>query len=156
MLEGRYDAILLAAAGVRRLGLTEHVREHLELARFLPAVAQGAMAIELRADDVETARWVEPLDHAATRAATLAERALLARLEGGCQIPVGAHGEIAGAELVLRAEVCSLDGRRTVAGEQRGAPPDAAAIGARLADELIEAGAGDLLDEIRTGAGSAR
>lgn len=156
MLEGRYDAILLAAAGVRRLGLTEHVREHLELARFLPAVAQGAMAIELRADDTETARWIEPLDHAATRAATLAERALLARLEGGCQIPVGAHGALVDGALVLRAEVCSLDGRRTVAGEERGAAADAAAIGARLADELIEAGAGDLLDEIRAGVGGAR
>jgi hydroxymethylbilane synthase len=156
MLEGRYDAILLAAAGVRRLGLTGEVREHLELARFLPAVAQGAMAVELRAADAATARWVAPLDHAPTRAATTAERALLARLEGGCQIPVGAHGEILGGELVLSAEVCSLDGRRTVAGAERGAVGAAAAIGARLAEELLEAGAGDLLDEIRAGAGRAR
>jgi hydroxymethylbilane synthase len=156
MLEGRYDAILLAAAGVRRLGLTAEVREHLELARFLPAVAQGAMAVELRAGDAATARWVAPLDHAATRAATAAERALLARLEGGCQIPVGAHGEIVGGELVLRGEVCSLDGRRTVAGQERGPVGAAAAIGTRLAEELIEAGAGDLLDEIRAAAERAR
>lgn len=156
MLEGRYEAILLAAAGVKRLGLTAEVREHLDLGRFLPAVAQGAMAVELRAEDADAARWVAPLDHAATRAATAAERALLARLEGGCQIPVGAHGAIVAGELRLRAEVCSLDGRRTVAGEERGTPADAAAIGERLADELIEAGAGDLLDEIRAALGGAQ
>jgi hydroxymethylbilane synthase len=156
MLEGRYDAILLAAAGVVRLGLTAEVREHLDLARFLPAVAQGAMAVELRADDADTAPWVTPLDHAATRAATAAERALLARLEGGCQIPVGAYAEIVGGELRLRAEVCSLDGRRTVAGAERGAPADAATIGERLADQLIEAGAADLLDEIRAALERAR
>ncbi|MBZ0101824.1 MAG: hydroxymethylbilane synthase, partial [Thermoanaerobaculia bacterium] len=96
LLEGRYDAIVLAAAGVNRLGLTAEVREHLDPERFLPAVAQGAMAVQLRSADSETTRWVASLDDGPTRASTAAERALLGRLEGGCQIPVGAFAEVAG------------------------------------------------------------
>jgi len=154
MLEGRYDAILLAAAGVQRLGLTEHLRAHLPLERFLPAVAQGAMAIEIRADDERARRWVEPLDDAATHAATFAERALLARLEGGCQIPVGALGRVEKGELVLRAEVCSLDGRETVGGHRSGPVEEAERIGAELADELIGRGAAEILERIRGGIGA--
>ncbi|KAB2959976.1 MAG: hydroxymethylbilane synthase, partial [Thermoanaerobaculia bacterium] len=118
LLEGRYDAIVLAAAGVNRLGLTAEVREHLDPERFLPAVAQGAMAVQLRSADSETTRWVASLDDGPTRASTAAERALLGRLEGGCQIPVGAFAEVAGGKLRLRAAVCALDGRRVVAGQR--------------------------------------
>jgi hydroxymethylbilane synthase len=156
LLEGRYDAIVLAAAGVNRLGLTAEVREHLDPERFLPAVAQGAMAVQLRSADSETTRWVAPLDDAPTRAATAAERALLGRLEGGCQIPVGALAEVAGGKLRLRAAVCALDGRRVVAGQRGGPSEYAAAIGEALADELLAGGAGELLREIRAAAEAPR
>lgn len=156
LLEGHYDAILLAAAGVNRLGLTAEVREHLDPRRFLPAVAQGAMAVQLRSADSETARWVSPLDDAPTRAATAAERALLGRLEGGCQIPVGALAEVSDGKLWLRGAVCALDGRRVVAGERGGPSEFAAAIGEALADELLAGGAGELLREIRAAAESPR
>jgi len=156
MLEGRYDAIVLAAAGVARLGLTAHVVERLPLERFLPAVSQGAMAVQTREGDERVLEWVRPLDHAATRAATAAERALLGRLEGGCQVPVGALGEVAGDRLVLRAEVCSLDGRAAVAGRRDGAVADPERLGAELADELADRGAAAILDAIRAAAEAGR
>jgi len=149
LLAGRYDAIVLAAAGVARLGLVEHLRERLSLERFLPAVSQGAMAVQVRDEDARTRSWVAPLDHAATRAATTAERALLGRLEGGCQIPVGALATLEGGLLRLRAEVSSIDGRETVAGEQRADPVEAELLGAELGDELLGRGAGEILARIR-------
>jgi hydroxymethylbilane synthase len=155
MLEGRYDAIVLAAAGVRRLGLLAHVVESLPLERFLPAVAQGAMAIEVRATDADTLRWVAPLDHPATRAAVSAERALLAKLEGGCQVPVGALGELVDGRLVLRAEVCSTDGAETVAGRCEGEPAEAGALGVELAHRLLDGGAGAILAALRGELGGA-
>jgi hydroxymethylbilane synthase len=156
LLEGRYDAIVVAAAGVVRLGLTGHLRERLSLDRFLPAVAQGAMAIQTRERDERVLAWVRPLDHAATRVATAAERSLLARLEGGCQIPVGALGEVAAGRLALRAEVCSLDGRSTVAGRREGDVADAERLGAALADELADRGAAGILAGIRAAAEASR
>jgi hydroxymethylbilane synthase len=149
MLAGGYDAIVLAAAGVARLGLSEHLRERLPLERFLPAVSQGAMAVQVRTDDARTRRWLAPLEDPATRAATSAERALLGRLEGGCQIPVGALATLVDGELWLRAEVCALDGRETVSGERRGDPAAAEIVGLELADELIGRGAGEILARIR-------
>jgi hydroxymethylbilane synthase len=147
--EGRYDAIVLAAAGVERLGLERHVTEWLPLAKFLPAVAQGAIAVEIRAGDEATAAWVNRLDHEPTRFATDAERALLAALEGGCQVPVGALATVEGTELRLAAEVLSIDGRRRVAGERRGSTSRAGEIGRELAAELIENGAAAILAEAR-------
>jgi hydroxymethylbilane synthase len=149
LLAGDYDAIVLAAAGVHRLGRTEHVVEHLALDRFLPAVAQGAMAVQTRAADPGTRRWVAALDHPPTRVATAAERALLRRLEGGCQIPVGALGELEDGRLLLRGEVCALDGRDHVAGRLAGEPAAAEQLGGELADELLARGAGRILDAIR-------
>jgi hydroxymethylbilane synthase len=154
--EGRYDAIVLAAAGVKRLGLAAHVTEFLPLDRFLPAVAQGAVAIEIRAGDAATAAWAQRLDHAPTHLATAAERALLSTLEGGCQVPVGALATLDGDTLELRASVVSLDGRRHVAGSRRGAVNRPAELGRALADELIVAGAAGILAEIRhAGAGKS-
>jgi hydroxymethylbilane synthase len=92
--EGRYDAIVLAAAGVKRLGLEARISDYLPFEFFLPAVSQGAIGVQIRADDVETAKWVGHLDHPATRWATAAERALLRTLEGGCQVPVGALAQV--------------------------------------------------------------
>ena len=155
--EGRYDAIVLAAAGVNRLGLERHVTELLPLEKFLPAVAQGAVAVEIRAGDEATAAWVRRLDHEPTRLATTAERALLAALEGGCQVPVGALATLVGpesTELRLVAEVVSVDGRRHVAGERRGAASRAAEIGRGLAAELVDGGAAAILAEIRRAGGA--
>jgi hypothetical protein len=113
--EGRYDAVVLAAAGLRRLGLGARIASLLPLGPFLPAVAQGAMAIQVRADDPATLGWVRPLEHAATRIATGAERALLAALEGGCQVPVGALGEVVDASSAARR---GLLARRPAHGER--------------------------------------
>lgn len=173
--EGRYDGIVLAAAGVKRLGLEDRISTYLPFEVFLPAVSQGAIGVQIRADDVETAGWVGHLDHPATRWATTAERALLRTLEGGCQVPVGAFaemvsadqasfGEVTAAEqgafaegvteargtrMRLRASLCSLDGRRVVEGEKWGSAAEARELGIALAEELLGRGGDKILDEIR-------
>lgn len=108
--QGRYDAVVLAAAGLKRLGLDRHVTAYLPLEQFPPAVSQGAIGVMSRTGDRETERWVGPLDHLETRLATLAERALLRRVEGGCQVPLGALGRIERDRLTIFAHVCALDG----------------------------------------------
>ena len=147
--EGRYDAIVLAAAGVRRLGLESHVSQSLPFERVLPAVAQGAVAVEIRAGDTDTAAWVSRLEHSVTRLETMAERALLERLEGGCQVPVGALARVTGGQLELIAVVCSLDGRRAVEGRRQGPRDRAVELGTQLAGELVASGAGEILAAVR-------
>lgn len=149
LTEGKYDAVVLAAAGLKRLGLEGRIGAFLPVERFPPAAGQGALAVEVRAEDLETLRWIRPLDDAAARACTSAERALLARLEGGCQVPVGALGEIHAGRLTLRATVCSLDGRASVDGRRAGDSADAFAIGEALAEELVARGGGEILAAIR-------
>ncbi|MEO8197263.1 MAG: hydroxymethylbilane synthase, partial [Thermoanaerobaculia bacterium] len=148
--EGKYDAIILAAAGVKRLGLERHITEFLAFDQFLPAVAQGAVAVEIRGGDEVTRDWVRRLDHPPTHFATAAERALLATLEGGCQVPVGALATLAGELLSLAAEVVSLDGRRFVSGRKSGPVSRPEELGRALAAELIAGGAGGILAEIRS------
>jgi hydroxymethylbilane synthase len=148
--EGEYDAILLAAAGVKRLGLGAEISAHLEPERFTPAPAQGALALQARAGDLATTRWLEPLDHPPTRAATTAERALLRRVEGGCQVPVGALATVTGSTLELRAMVCSLDGTRCVEGRLGGDASRAEGIGLALAERLLGDGGEQILAAIRT------
>ncbi len=147
--EGKYDAIILAAAGVKRLGLERHITQYLPLDRFLPAVAQGAVAVEIRAHDEATRAWVRRLDHPPTHLTTAAERALLAALQGGCQVPVGALATLAGEELTLACAVVSVDGSRHVAGERRGPASRPQELGRALAEELIAGGAAAILAEIR-------
>jgi hydroxymethylbilane synthase len=147
--EGRYDAIILALAGVRRFGREALVGETLDPPHWLPAAGQGALAIVARSDDAETLRRIAPLNHDATRAATTAERTFLARLEGGCQIPIGALGTVSGDELRLQGLVASLDGRTVVRGEWSGQASDASRGGEELAAQLIAQGASDVLDEVR-------
>jgi hydroxymethylbilane synthase len=146
---GDYDAIVLAAAGVKRLGMQERITDYFTEDILVPAVSQGAIAIQHRDDDPRIAGFVESLDHAPTRAATTAERALLRAVEGGCQVPVGAHAVARGDELRLRGVVCSLDGRQSVEGERAGSPSDAAGLGRALADELLDGGGGAILSAIR-------
>jgi hydroxymethylbilane synthase len=145
-LEGRLDAVVLAEAGLRRLGLERHVTERLGPPRFLPAVGQGALGIECRADDVETLLLLAPLDHAPTRRAVLAERAALADLEGGCMIPLGAWGRDAeDRSLTLDVAVFDPDGRERAFASQTGPRSDPESLGRLVAEELRAQGAERLL-----------
>lgn len=150
--EGQYDAIILAAAGLRRLGLTQRTGYPLPPEVMLPAVAQGTLAIEARADDPDTLNLLTVLDDAVTRTATLAERAFLRRLEGGCQVPIAAHAvPVPGATPALRLYglVGALDGSVMVRGERVADATDPEALGIALAEELLERGAADLLAALR-------
>ena len=128
-----YDAIVLAAAGVLRLGYADHIIEYLSLEVMLPAPGQGALAVQARADDAATLELLNPLDHTPTRAATMAERAFLRALGSGCAQPIAAYGEVNGETLRLRGLIASADGARVVRGEVSGKAEKAEEIGERLA-----------------------
>jgi len=141
------DAVVLAYAGLRRLGLAERATQIFEPGEMLPAVAQGALAIEARASDAATMGRLAPLEHAVTRQRVEAERGLLRRLEGGCQVPIAAHAVVEGGRIALSALVASLDGKRLVRGERNGPAAEAAAIGEALGEELLGKGAAEILRE---------
>jgi hydroxymethylbilane synthase len=146
--EGQFDAIVLAEAGLRRLGLSDRITYVLPFDVMLPAVGQGALAIECRADDRSTRAVVAALDDSASHAAVLAERALLARLRGGCMAPVGALGRLDGDELQLTAVVLSADGARRLAARDvvHGITAiDSEQLGIRVADALLAQGAAELI-----------
>jgi hydroxymethylbilane synthase len=145
---GEFDAIVLAIAGVNRLGASNEITQVLQPEVMLPAVGQGALGIETRADDREVSGLVAALDDAEARACVTAERALLRELEGGCQVPLGAYARRQGEELLLEARVYSPDGAQCMRGEDRGplSPLSAAEdLGARLARKLIAIGADRIL-----------
>jgi hydroxymethylbilane synthase len=146
---GDFDAIVLAMAGVNRLGASGQITQVLGMEMMLPAVGQGALGIETRADDRETAQLAASLDDTETRACVTAERALLRELEGGCQVPLGAYARQHGEEVILEAAVFSPDGKEFVRGEVRdkvrGSATGAEEIGYRLARNLIERGADRIL-----------
>jgi hydroxymethylbilane synthase len=144
------DSIVVALAGLTRLGLEAHVTELLAPPRLLPAVGQGALGIECRRDDHETTRLLSPLNDTGTFAAVTAERTLLAELEGGCLVPLGAWGRVSGDTLVLDAAVFDVDGRERVAGSIDGLKTDAAALGKTLAERLRDQGADSLLQTVRS------
>lgn len=146
--QGQYDAIILALAGLKRLGRAAEATDILG-GEWLPAVGQGALGIISREDDTETQGLLYSLDDADTHAATTAERALLRELEGGCQIPIAALGRVTGNDLMLDALVASVDGKRVVRGRRTGTRTTAAEAGATLAHELLERGARAILDELR-------
>lgn len=141
--------VVLAAAGLERMGWTQDVVERLDPAICLPAVGQGAIGVEIRADDHELLACLEFLNHPPTRSAVMAERAFLAKLEGGCQVPIGALGEVHGKNLLLRGVIVSLDGQRLVRGEKEGPVERAAELGKELAEELCRKGGQAILDEIK-------
>jgi hydroxymethylbilane synthase len=145
---GEYDAVMLAKAGLDRLGWAHRISETLSPEICMPAVGQGALGIECRASDEEISAALEKLNDAETRAAIIAERTLLSVLEGGCQVPLGAWGRIERDELVLDACVCSLDGLQYV--KQRATAPrdQARALGQRMAKLLIDAGAQNILEQV--------
>ncbi|MEV0152834.1 hydroxymethylbilane synthase [Micromonospora sp. NPDC050686] len=145
------DAVVLARAGLARIGRTDVITETLDPMLMLPAPAQGALAVECRADDHDLVALLAALDHAPSRAAVVAERALLATLEAGCSAPVAAYGELAegetGEEIYLRGAVISPDGTRDLRLSRTGTPADAAEIGKALAAELLELGADSILGQ---------
>jgi len=138
---------VLAYAGLRRLGLTGQVTQVLEPEESLPAVGQGALAIECREDDAGLRALLAPLEDARTRTAVAAERAFLALLEGGCTVPLAGHAILSGGRVRLRGLVGAPDGTRVIRGEREGAERDAEAIGRALAEELLSKGAADILRE---------
>jgi hydroxymethylbilane synthase len=143
--EGQFDAIVLAAAGLRRLGWAERIAEYLPPETMCPAVGQGALAIETRADGGAAEQAVARLDHAETRAAITAERAVLEVLGGGCQVPVGAHGTVSGDALHVVAVVSSPDGTALIRRDAHGGVADAQAVGEALGQDLLSAGAREIL-----------
>lgn len=145
--EGHYDAIILAVAGLKRLGLEKRISAALPTAAFPSAVAQGAIGICTREGDADTLRWVQALNHIATRVAADAERGLLRRLEGGCQVPVGALATLKGPSVTLYSAACNIDGSDFVAAEGTAPVADAAALGVRVAEDLLNEGAWRVLDK---------
>ncbi|OGW60976.1 MAG: hydroxymethylbilane synthase, partial [Nitrospirae bacterium RBG_16_64_22] len=152
---GDYDAIVLAAAGLKRMGLAGRVSAYLGIEALLPAVGQGAIGIETRVDDPETRRIVEALNHAETRTAVSAERAFLRRLEGGGQVPIAAHAVVSGGSLMISGLVASLDGRTVIRDQVEGASDRSDALGVSLAKRILERGGREILDAICGGASSA-
>lgn len=148
---GDYDAIILAVAGLKRLGLESRVRTALPPEVSLPAVGQGAVGIECRLDDMRTQALLAPLNHEETALRVKAERAMNTRLEGGCQVPIGSYAEIIDGEIWLRALVGAPDGSQMVCGERRGTTQDAEQMGISLAEELLENGARAILAEVYNG-----
>jgi hydroxymethylbilane synthase len=142
---GEVDAIVLAKAGLDRLGLAERITEVFAAEFLLPAAGQGALGMECRADDSGVADALRALDHAPTRAAVLAERAVLARLEGGCQVPLGVWGRCTDGELRLDACLLSPDGAQSIRGGASGSVQNAAGVGNQLAEWMFSQGAGELL-----------
>jgi hydroxymethylbilane synthase len=141
--EGQHDAIVLAAAGLRRLGWEARIRELIPAEIMCPAAGQGALAIETRADAGPAWSLVKKLDDASARAAVEAERALLTALGGGCQVPIGAHARVQEGSIRLIAMVAAADGSRLIRGEATGA--DASRVGAELGAKLLARGAREIL-----------
>ena len=146
--DGEYDAIILASAGLKRLGFEQRIRAFLPLEQSLPAIGQGAIGIECRSDDARVNALLAPLHHAPTATCIAAERAMNQRLEGGCQVPIGGHATLDGDRLQLRGLVGTVDGSEIVRAEIEGPATDAARLGVALAEELLAHGAAAILREL--------
>lgn len=146
--EGQFDALILAAAGVKRLGLEDRISEHFSTQNILPAVSQGALGIEIHKDNTEVLSLIEPLCDRATQLCVNAERALNRRLGGDCHVPIAAHAEIQGSMLTLNALVGRLDGSEMIRSSCNGAMDEAESLGDKLGQELLDKGAGSILQEV--------
>ena len=146
--EGEYDAIVLAAAGLTRLGWAEHVTEYLPVALSLPAVGQGALGIESRVDDTFVRELLEPINDARTSMAVSTERAFLGRLEGGCQVPIAGHAVVEDHTVQFEGLVASIDGTQVIRDRMEGPVEQAAPLGTALADRILDAGGKQILDRI--------
>ncbi len=150
---GEYDAIVLAKAGLDRLGWSQKITEPLSTDISLPAVGQGAIAIQSRAKDEELGGILGKLDDEETRTAIIAERSLLKALHGGCQVPLGAWARIERGELVMEAMVCSVDGVQYIRHHATSPPDQAAQLGEHMAQLLLEGGAREILEEVNRSRG---
>ncbi|MBI5205354.1 MAG: hydroxymethylbilane synthase [Nitrospirae bacterium] len=158
--EGQFDAIILAAAGVKRLGWAERITEVIEPEISLPAIGQGAIGIECRVADDFINKLISPLNHSETSVCVRAERACLKKLEGGCQVPIAAHAKLIGSQknstirnpqselLVMDGLVGSVSGDRIIKSHIEGSPKDAESLGLKLAEDLLSKGAKEILDEV--------
>ena len=145
---GEYDAIILAAAGLKRLQLEQRISEYIAPPVMLPAIAQGAIGVECRIDDALVNELLAPLNHAETQTRIRAERAMNARLQGGCQVPIGGYAEIEQGVIVMRGLVGRPDGSEIVHGVISGRPADAEELGEVLANDLLSRGAAEILEEL--------
>jgi hydroxymethylbilane synthase len=143
------DAVVLAAAGLRRMDLAHRVTQYLDETEMLPAVGQGALCIESRESDPDIGALTAALDHARTRTVVLGERAFLHRLEGGCQVPIAAHGTLDGGQFSLIGMVASLDGAQLIRDTLTGPADQSESIGIELAERLLARGAGKLLETLK-------
>ena len=144
------DAIVLAAAGIKRLSLEHKITEYLNPDIILPAIGQGALCIEIRKGDTTVGPLVESLDHETTRTVVKGERAFLNRLEGGCQVPIAGHGKISQDQFILTGLVAEVDGSRLIKAEMSGPMDSSEAIGIDLAEELLAKGADQILKELKS------
>ena len=150
--EGQMDAVILAAAGLERLGYGNRIREVIPSSVCLPAVGQGALAIECREGDAETRAMLDFLNDKATRLATAAERAFLGLVEGGCQVPIGVHADVSGESIAIEAIIASLDGSKLLRRRTEGAAVDGVALAESLGREMLASGGAEILREIGIGA----
>lgn len=149
LADGPYDAIVLAAAGLLRLGLGGEIDAYLPTTAFPPAPGQGAIAVQVRDDDERARAFMSKLGHPPTTITVSAERAFLQRIEGGCQVPAGALAELEGGKVTITTLVCSPDGERAVAASATGTAEEAAAVGLAAADRALQDGAGEILAALR-------
>ncbi|KTG24699.1 porphobilinogen deaminase [Idiomarina sp. WRN-38] len=145
---GEFDAIILAASGLIRLELGDRITSFIPVEQSLPANGQGALGIECRSDDDAMKQLLQPLQCQETRIRVLAERAMNRRLEGGCQVPIGAYAELKGDSVYLRGLVGDPDGQQVLRDEIEGPANDAEALGTELAERLLKKGAGDILSAV--------
>ncbi len=146
--DDKLDAVILAAAGLKRLGFTDKVAEYLDTELSIPAIGQGALGIECRLADPIITKTIAFFNHPETAYAVRAERALLKRCEGGCQVPIAAYGTISGGQLKLVGFIAAVDGSRSVRGELSGPMTECVNIGIQLADQLLAAGGKVILEEV--------
>lgn len=146
--EGAFDAIILAAAGLSRMGWSDRITEIMDPAVMIPAVGQGALGIEVREDDRETQELISFLNHRETAAAVAGERSFLERLEGGCQVPIGAHGVVDGESITISGFVARVDGSEIVKGNVSGKTKNSRSLGVELAEDLLTRGGKEILEEI--------
>lgn len=143
-----YDAIILASAGLIRLGFKERIRQYLDTEISLPAVGQGAVGIECRIDDERINQLISPLNHEATKTCVMAERAMNQRLEGGCQVPIAGYAQLEYGQIKMRGLVGRPDGKQVIRGNIEGSAKNAEQLGRMLADDLLSRGAKEILQEV--------
>ena len=146
--EGQYDAIILATAGLLRLEMPERIKQYMPTEVLLPANGQGAVGIECRSDDEQVQAYLSVLEHSETRARVLTERAMNRKLEGGCQVPIGAYAEVDGDTIYLRGLVGAVDGTEIIRGAIEGKVAQGEELGEQLAQQLLDKGADSILKEV--------